>query len=240
MLYAMAEVVRAEQLTKSYGHHRGIVDVDFSVEAGEVFGYPGPERRRQVDDDPPPARPDPPDPRAAHALRSRLAARRASRLRRRIGYLPGDLRLYERLTGRELFDVLRPPARARRHRARAGARRAPRPRPRPADRRALAWQPPEGRPRPGVHARARPARPGRADERPRPARPADVLRARRRGDRARRHRLPLVARPARGPAHGRPRRADPRRPARPRRQRREASRARVHARRGDVRRASSA
>ena len=34
----MAEVIRAEQLTKSYGSNRGIIDVDFSVEAGEVFG----------------------------------------------------------------------------------------------------------------------------------------------------------------------------------------------------------
>ena len=38
----MAEVLSAEQLTKYYGQNRGIIDLDFSVEAGEVFGFLGP------------------------------------------------------------------------------------------------------------------------------------------------------------------------------------------------------
>jgi ABC-2 type transport system ATP-binding protein len=38
----VAEVIRAEQLTKNYGQNRGIAEVDFSVEAGEVFGFLGP------------------------------------------------------------------------------------------------------------------------------------------------------------------------------------------------------
>ena len=87
----MAEVIRAEQLTKSYGSNRGIIDVDFSVEAGEVFGYLGPNGagksttiRLLLD--------------LIRPTRGRLSlfgldSRRDSvAIRKRLGYLPGDLR----------------------------------------------------------------------------------------------------------------------------------------------------
>jgi ABC-2 type transport system ATP-binding protein len=35
-------VIETEQLTKTYGAHRGIVDVDLSVNEGEAFGFLGP------------------------------------------------------------------------------------------------------------------------------------------------------------------------------------------------------
>ena len=38
----MAEVIEAFGLTKSYGRRRGIVDVSFAVQEGEVFGFLGP------------------------------------------------------------------------------------------------------------------------------------------------------------------------------------------------------
>jgi ABC-2 type transport system ATP-binding protein len=38
----MTEVIEAFGLTKSYGARRGIVDVDFAVHEGEVFGFLGP------------------------------------------------------------------------------------------------------------------------------------------------------------------------------------------------------
>ena len=91
-------VVEARSLGKSYGSHRGIVDVDFRVEPGEVFGLLGPNGagktttiRLLLDLIRPTSgsvRVFGADPRAGAAPR------------RRIGYLPGDLRLYERLTGR--------------------------------------------------------------------------------------------------------------------------------------------
>ena len=94
-------VVRARALTKSYGRARGVVDLDFDVEPGEIFGFLGPNG-------------------AAKTTTIRLLLdlirpssgsielfgrnpRRDVSLRRRVGYLPGDLRLYERLTARELF-----------------------------------------------------------------------------------------------------------------------------------------
>jgi ABC-2 type transport system ATP-binding protein len=97
-----AEIVRAEELTKSYGENRGIVDVDFSVDAGEVFGFLGPNGagktttiRLLLDL----IRPS-----SGRLSIFGLDSRRDSvAIRRRLGYLPGDLRLYERMTGRELL-----------------------------------------------------------------------------------------------------------------------------------------
>jgi ABC-2 type transport system ATP-binding protein len=96
------EVIRAEQLTKSYGQNRGIVDVDFSVQSGEVFGFLGPNGagktttiRLLLDL----IRPT-----SGRLSLFGLDSRRDSvRIRERLGYLPGDLRLYERMTGRELL-----------------------------------------------------------------------------------------------------------------------------------------
>src|SRR4249920_711433 len=98
----MPEVIRAEQLTKSYGPNRGIVDVDFSVQSGEVFGFLGPNGagktttiRLLLDLI---------RPRNGRLSVFGLDSRRDSvRIRERLGYLPGDLRLYERMTGRELL-----------------------------------------------------------------------------------------------------------------------------------------
>ncbi|HKB19637.1 MAG TPA: ABC transporter ATP-binding protein, partial [Gaiellaceae bacterium] len=98
----MAEVIRAEQLTKSYGQNRGIIDVDFSVEGGEVFGYLGPNGagksttiRLLLDL----IRPT-----SGRLTLFGLDSRRKSvEIRRRLGYLPGDLRLYERMTGGDLL-----------------------------------------------------------------------------------------------------------------------------------------
>src|SRR4029077_11062507 len=38
----MAAIIEAEKLTKNYGSKRGIADVSFQVEEGEVFGFLGP------------------------------------------------------------------------------------------------------------------------------------------------------------------------------------------------------
>jgi ABC-2 type transport system ATP-binding protein len=98
----VAEVIRAEQLTKNYGPNRGILDVDFTVESGEVFGYLGPNGagksttiRLLLD--------------LIRPTRGRLtifgldSRRKSVEVRKRMGYLPGDLRLYERMTGHDLL-----------------------------------------------------------------------------------------------------------------------------------------
>ena len=38
----MSIIIQTNQLTKSYGRSRGIIDVTFAIEEGEVFGFLGP------------------------------------------------------------------------------------------------------------------------------------------------------------------------------------------------------
>ncbi len=93
-------VVRADHVSKSYGTDRGVVDLSFTVEEGEVFGYLGPNGagktttiRLMLDL----IRPS-----AGRIELFGLDGRRdGGEARKRLGYLPGDLRLYERLTPRE-------------------------------------------------------------------------------------------------------------------------------------------
>ena len=96
----MSPVIRIEQLTKSYGPHRGVIDVDMSVDAGEVFGYLGPNGAGKTT-----------------TIRVLLDLIRPTQgrafvfdietttdpvaIHRRVGYLPGEFSLYDRLTGGE-------------------------------------------------------------------------------------------------------------------------------------------
>ncbi len=105
----MGPAIETEQLTKYYGQHRGILDVDLRVEEGEVFGFLGPngsgkstttrlllDLLRPTDGT---VRVLGLDPRTSSV-----------ELRHRIGYLPGDLALYGNMTGRQLsqyFAALR-------------------------------------------------------------------------------------------------------------------------------------
>ncbi len=97
----VTDVLRAEALTKSYGRSRGIVHLDLAVSAGEVFGFLGPNGagktttiRLLLDL----IRPT-----SGRMTVFGLDVRRAGAgVRGRIGYLPGELRLYPRLTPREL------------------------------------------------------------------------------------------------------------------------------------------
>ncbi len=89
-------------ITKRYRHGGGIENVTLEVQAGEVLALLGPNgagktttTRLLLDL----IRPD-----SGHLRVLGLDPRRDGvALRRRIGYLPGDLALYDRLTGRELL-----------------------------------------------------------------------------------------------------------------------------------------
>ena len=99
----MSAIILTGDLTKYYGSHRAIAGVDLEVREGEVFGYLGPNGagktttiRVLLDF----IRPT-----SGGASIFGLDARRDSRaIRRRIGYLPGDVILYDKLTGREYLD----------------------------------------------------------------------------------------------------------------------------------------
>jgi ABC-2 type transport system ATP-binding protein len=96
-------VVEAHGLTKSYGSRRGVLELDFAVEPGEVFGYLGPNGagktttiRLMLD--------------LIRATGGRIelfgqdVRRDSVEIRRRVGYLAGDARLYERLAAWELIE----------------------------------------------------------------------------------------------------------------------------------------
>ena len=102
----MAEsVIRTEQLTVYYGEHRGIVDVDLTVERGEVFGFLGPNGAGKTT-----------------TLRVLLDIIRPTsgratifgldcqeegvQIRERVGYLPGELALYADMTARGFFEMV--------------------------------------------------------------------------------------------------------------------------------------
>jgi ABC-2 type transport system ATP-binding protein len=99
----MAAVIRTEKLTKFYGSHRGIVDVDLTVDKGEVFGFLGPNGagktttiRLLLDLIRPSSG-------KAYVFEIESSAD-PSAIHRRIGYLPGEFALYDRLTGSQTLE----------------------------------------------------------------------------------------------------------------------------------------
>jgi ABC-2 type transport system ATP-binding protein len=99
----MTAVIRTEKLTKSYGSHRGIVDVDLEVQQGEVFGFLGPNGagktttiRILLDLIRPTSG-------KAFVFEIESSADPAA-IHRRIGYLPGEFTLYDRLTGAQTLE----------------------------------------------------------------------------------------------------------------------------------------
>jgi ABC-2 type transport system ATP-binding protein len=103
-------VVTVDGLTRQFGSRRGVTDVSFEVQAGQVFGFLGPNGAGK-----------------STTIRLLLGmyradsgtmsvlghdpARDAVALHRRVGYLPGELALHQRLTGAQHLAAF---ARARR------------------------------------------------------------------------------------------------------------------------------
>jgi ABC-2 type transport system ATP-binding protein len=98
-------VIATSGLSKDYGSGRGLFGLDLEVRAGEVFGFLGPNgagksttMRLLLD-----------------LIRPTFGSARilgldtvadSLAIRRRIGFLPGDLALYPKLTGRAVLDYL--------------------------------------------------------------------------------------------------------------------------------------
>jgi ABC-2 type transport system ATP-binding protein len=96
-------VIETEKLTKSYGRHRGIIEVDLAVQEGEIFGFLGPNGAGKTT-----------------TIRTLLDLIRPTSgvarvfgiessadpvaIHRRAGYLPGEFTLYDRLTGAQHLE----------------------------------------------------------------------------------------------------------------------------------------
>ena len=99
----MTAVITLEKLTKSYGSSRGIIDVDLEVGLGEIFGFLGPNGAGKTT-----------------TIRTMLDLIRPSSgkafvfgiesttdpvaIHRRVGYIPGEFALYDRLTGKQTLE----------------------------------------------------------------------------------------------------------------------------------------
>src|SRR6266852_2356070 len=99
----MAAIIEAEKLTKSYGSKRGIADVSFQVEEGEVFGFLGPNGAGKTT--------------TIRLLMGLLRAdagyariagldcwKKSLEIKRLIGYIPGEPALDPNLTGGQILE----------------------------------------------------------------------------------------------------------------------------------------
>ena len=100
----MTAIIETEKLTKSYGDHRGIIDVDLAVEQGEVFGFLGPNGAGKTTTIRIAARPHPADVRPGARVFGIESSVDPVAIHRRIGYLPGEFALYDRLTGAQTLE----------------------------------------------------------------------------------------------------------------------------------------
>jgi ABC-2 type transport system ATP-binding protein len=97
-------VIETKGLSVYYGRHRGILDVDLRVEKGEVFGFLGPNgagktttQRVLMDVIRPTA--------GEASMFGKDCQKEGVAARDRVGYLPGELSLYDNLTARHFFKM---------------------------------------------------------------------------------------------------------------------------------------
>jgi ABC-2 type transport system ATP-binding protein len=100
-----SNAIVCEALTKDYGRKRALDRLDLEVRAGEIFGYLGSNGAGKTTTIR--CLLDLIRPTAGRAIVCGLDSHHDSvEVRRRIGYLPGDLRLYPHLTARQLLGYL--------------------------------------------------------------------------------------------------------------------------------------
>jgi ABC-2 type transport system ATP-binding protein len=98
-------IIQTNDLTVYYGKQRGIIGVDLAVEPGEVFGFLGPNgagkttTERVLLDLIRPGRG------RAHIFGLDCQTEGVA-IRQRVGYLPGELSLYNQMTANEYFSLL--------------------------------------------------------------------------------------------------------------------------------------
>jgi ABC-type multidrug transport system ATPase subunit len=95
--------IEIEKLTKSYGRHRGIIDLDLQVDEGEAFGFLGPNGagktttiRTLLDHIRPTS--------GRARIFGIVTTEDPVAIHRRVGYLPGEFTLYDKLTGGQTIE----------------------------------------------------------------------------------------------------------------------------------------
>ena len=99
----MPAIIQIQKLTKTYGVHRGVIDIDLEVTEGEAFGFLGPNGAGKTT-----------------TIRTLLDHLRPTSgralvfgiettvdpvaIHRRVGYLPGEFTLYDKLTGGQTIE----------------------------------------------------------------------------------------------------------------------------------------
>jgi len=97
-------VIETEGLTVYYGRHLGITDVDLKVEQGEIFGFLGPNGAGKTTTQR--VLLDVIRPTAGTAHMFGLDCRKEGvEARKRVGYLPGELSLYDNMRARDFFRM---------------------------------------------------------------------------------------------------------------------------------------
>ena len=99
------KAIEIETLTKRYGKARGVEDLSFDVEEGEIFGYLGPNGSGKTTTIRCMMGLLRPTSGQCRILGERVAAGEATQ-HQRIGYLPGDFRTWPGLTPRKLLGLL--------------------------------------------------------------------------------------------------------------------------------------
>jgi ABC-2 type transport system ATP-binding protein len=97
-------VIETKGLSVYYGRHRGILDVDLRIEKGEVFGFLGPNGSGKTTTQR--VLMDVIRPTAGEArMFGKDCQKEGVAARDRVGYLPGELSLYDNLTARHFFKM---------------------------------------------------------------------------------------------------------------------------------------
>lgn len=106
-LYDGDHVIETRDLTKYYGKKRGLLSLDLFVRRGEIFGFLGPNGAGKSTTIRLLLRLLRPTAGSIRVLGRPLDAH-YDRILGQVGYLPGDVQLYERMTGRQMLTMLQP------------------------------------------------------------------------------------------------------------------------------------
>lgn len=98
-------IIKINGLTKDYGDHKGIFDLTFSIEEGEVFGYLGPNGAGKTTT----IRhlmgfltPD----RGSSQILGMDTRTRSADIMKHLGYLPGEIAFFDQMSGMEFLNFM--------------------------------------------------------------------------------------------------------------------------------------